>query len=87
MGTWDAITGSVRLTNTKTSSYTSLLEAQYAIEVPPTERAFYRSTLLTTSLSPTQDLSGLPPRKRIHPMISGFDVMGNSALQTQNMSL
>ncbi|KAJ3869523.1 hypothetical protein EV359DRAFT_29852 [Lentinula novae-zelandiae] len=33
-----------------------------------------------------QDLSGLPPRKRIHHMIPGYDVMSNP-LQAQNMTL
>ncbi|KAJ3921243.1 hypothetical protein F5877DRAFT_36398 [Lentinula edodes] len=32
------------------------------------------------------DLSGLPPRKRIHHMIPGYDVMSNP-LQAQNMTL
>ena len=68
--------------------YTTLLEAQYAMpEVPPNQRTFYRPTLLTTPLSPMQDLSGLPPRKRMHHMMPGFDVMSNTALQTQNLSL
>lgn len=34
-----------------------------------------------------QDLTGLPPRKRIHHMIPGYDVMSNPALQAQNMTL
>jgi hypothetical protein len=35
-----------------------------------------------------QDMSGLPPRKRIHhAMIPGFDVMNGAPLQTQNMTL
>ncbi|KAF9476089.1 hypothetical protein BDN70DRAFT_882857 [Pholiota conissans] len=35
-----------------------------------------------------QDMSGLPPRKRIHhTMIPGFDVMNGAPLQTQNMTL
>ncbi|PPR03817.1 hypothetical protein CVT26_000993 [Gymnopilus dilepis] len=35
-----------------------------------------------------QDLSGLPPRKRIHhDMMTGFDVMNGTPLQTQNMTL
>ncbi|KAH7869516.1 uncharacterized protein C8R40DRAFT_738173 [Lentinula edodes] len=33
-----------------------------------------------------EDLSGLPPRKRIHHMIPGYDVMSNP-LQAQNMTL
>ncbi|KAJ4490018.1 hypothetical protein J3R30DRAFT_3321487 [Lentinula aciculospora] len=33
-----------------------------------------------------QDLTGLPPRKRIHHMIPGYDVM-NNPLQAQNMTL
>ncbi|KAJ3716413.1 hypothetical protein FB446DRAFT_295034 [Lentinula raphanica] len=33
-----------------------------------------------------QDLSGLPPRKRMHHMIPGYDVMSNP-LQAQNMTL
>ncbi|KAE9405539.1 hypothetical protein BT96DRAFT_916015 [Gymnopus androsaceus JB14] len=34
-----------------------------------------------------QDLTGLPPRKRIHHMMPGYDVMSNPALQAQNMAL
>ncbi|KIK68351.1 hypothetical protein GYMLUDRAFT_35747 [Collybiopsis luxurians FD-317 M1] len=34
-----------------------------------------------------QDLGGMPPRKRIHHMIPGYDVMSNPALQAQNMTL
>ncbi|KAF5355390.1 hypothetical protein D9757_012548 [Collybiopsis confluens] len=34
-----------------------------------------------------QDLSGMPPRKRMHHMIPGYDVMSNPALQAQNMTL
>ncbi|KAF9078591.1 hypothetical protein BDP27DRAFT_1309834 [Rhodocollybia butyracea] len=34
-----------------------------------------------------QDLTGLPPRKRMHHMIPGYDVMNNPTLQTQNMAL
>ncbi len=35
-----------------------------------------------------QDMSGMPPRKRIHhAMIPGFDVMNGAPLQTQNMTL
>lgn len=66
---------------------TQLPEAQYAIEVPQSQRPLYRPTLLTAPWSPMQDLSGLPPRKRIHHMMPGFDVMNATALQTQNLSL
>ncbi|KAJ3522232.1 hypothetical protein NMY22_g11984 [Coprinellus aureogranulatus] len=33
------------------------------------------------------DMSGMPPRKRMHQMIPEFDVMGAASLQPQNMSL
>lgn len=36
----------------------------------------------------SQDISGLPPRKRMHhAMIPGFDVMNGAPMQPQNMSL
>ncbi|KAF9445040.1 hypothetical protein P691DRAFT_806222 [Macrolepiota fuliginosa MF-IS2] len=36
---------------------------------------------------PCEDLTSLPPRKRIHHMIPGFDVMSNPGLQTANLAL
>ncbi|KAF8153234.1 hypothetical protein B0H34DRAFT_722725 [Crassisporium funariophilum] len=51
-------------------------------------RTWEHGAQLHESSYPCEDMSGLPPRKRIHhSMIPGFDVMNGAPLQTQNMTL
>lgn len=63
------------------------VDNQYGCEVPPTQYDTYPAPLLTAPFSPVQDLTSLPPRKRVHHMMSGFEVMNNPALQGQNLGL
>lgn len=49
-------------------------------------RTWEHSTQLPEAQYAIEDLSGLPPRKRIH-MMPGFDVMSNTTLQTQNLAI
>lgn len=59
-----------------------IIEHQYACEVSnPAQTVF-------SSPNPCfQDMNSLPPRKRVHHMMSGFDVLNSVALQSQNMTL
>ena len=64
----------------------SIQDTSYACEVPVSAPGYldYR----TERQYPSQDIPGLPPRKRLHhAMIPGFDVMSGAPLQPQNMAL
>ncbi|KAF8639146.1 hypothetical protein AX17_001635 [Amanita inopinata Kibby_2008] len=51
-------------------------------------RGWDHTTQLPDAQYACEDLSSLPPRKRIHHMMSGFDVLGPAApMHPQNMSL
>jgi hypothetical protein len=64
----------------------NLSDNQYC-EVPPTQYNAYPASLLTAPFSPVQDVTSLPPRKRVHHMMPGFEVLNNAALQAQTMGL
>ncbi|KAJ3564902.1 hypothetical protein NP233_g7989 [Leucocoprinus birnbaumii] len=42
---------------------------------------------VSSQMANMHDLTSLPPRKRLHHMMPGFDVMSNPGLQTANMTL
>ncbi|TFK31952.1 hypothetical protein BDQ12DRAFT_693261 [Crucibulum laeve] len=47
----------------------------------------HNAQLQEAAYAVTEDMNGLPPRKRVHHMMSGFDVLNTAALQAQNMTL
>lgn len=73
----------VCLYNSDSLSLSCGLDGQYTCEVLPGGSHPFSGPLIP----PIQDLTALPPRKRLHHLMPGFEVMNNAGLHTQNLGL